>query len=276
MNDKTTSLFKKFRHMFFDTIETRDELIELLADAKERDILDMDAYLMLEGVLSVSDMQARDIMIPRTQMVMIERDDPIESFLPAVLESGHSRFPVVGDDKDKIIGILMAKDLLNFVVHKEQSFSIRDHLRPAVFVPESKRLNVLLKEFRSNRNHMAIVVDEYGGISGLITIEDILEEIVGEIVDEHDVDNEDATIRRQDGDNYAVDALTKIDDFNEFFDAKFSDEECDTVGGLLMQAFGHMPKKGEHIIIDDFQFEVIEADDRRVHRLRVKRQPPKD
>lgn len=276
MNDKTTSLFKKFRHMFFDTIETRDELIELLADAKERDILDMDAYLMLEGVLSVSDMQARDIMIPRTQMVMIERDDPIESFLPDVLESGHSRFPVVGDDKDKIIGILMAKDLLNFVVHKDKSFSIRDHLRPAVFVPESKRLNVLLKEFRSNRNHMAIVVDEYGGISGLITIEDILEEIVGEIVDEHDIDNEDATIRKQDEDHYAVDALTKIEDFNEFFDAKFSDDEYDTIGGLMMQAFGHMPKKGEHTTIEDFLFEVMEADDRRIHRLRVKRQPMKD
>lgn len=270
--DHPRGLLSKIRHFLFNAVQTRDHLAHVLKRAKTQEIIESDVYEMIQGVLSVSDLQARDIMIPRSQMVVIEKEQPLNEFIPNIVESGHSRFPVIGEDKDDVIGILLAKDLLGHVFHhQDQNFQIRDFIRPVFFVPEAKRLNVLLKEFRINRNHMAIVVDEYGGVCGLITIEDILEEIVGEIADEHDIQAQDNLIRRQDADHYAVDSLTPIESFNEYFDAGFSDEQSDTVGGLVMQAFGHLPKKGESMQIEDFEFEVLKADDRRIKRLRVKR-----
>lgn len=266
------SIWRRLTRLIFPQLKNRQHLTEKLREAKDNNVIDNDAFHMVEGVLAVSDLQARDIMIPRSRMVMIEKEEPLNEFLPKIIESGHSRFPVTADDKDDVIGILLAKDLLGHVLHhKDQPFQIRDFLRPVFFVPESKRLNILLKEFRMNRNHMAIIIDEYGGVCGLVTIEDILEEIVGEIADEHDNEAQDAQIRRQDADHYAVDALTPIEDFNEYFNAHFSDEQNDTVGGIVMQHFAHMPQKGEKTQIGDFVFEVMSADDRRLKRLRVKR-----
>lgn len=270
--EKGKSVWERISRFIFPQMESRKHLTEKLVEAKDNNVIDNDAFHMVEGVLAVSDLQARDIMIPRSRMVMIEKEEPLEEFLPKIIESGHSRFPVTGDDKDDVIGILLAKDLLGHVLHhKDQHFQIRDILRPVFFVPESKRLNVLLKEFRVNRNHMAVVIDEYGGVCGLITIEDILEEIVGEIADEHDSESQDAHIRRQDADHYAVDALTPIEAFNDYFNAHFVDEQNDTIGGMVMQRFGHMPQKGEKTQISSFVFEVLSADDRRLIRLRVKR-----
>jgi magnesium and cobalt transporter len=259
--------------MLFRKIKTKEALQKKLLEARDNGVLEQDALQMLEGVLSVSEMQARDIMIPRAKMVVIEKDETPNEFLPKIVESGHSRFPVIGDDKDNVVGILLAKDILGHLYHHDdEDFNIREFMRPAVFVPESKRLNLLLKDFRNKRNHLAIVSDEYGGVSGLITIEDILEEIVGDIADEHDIEGQQNFIRRQDADHYAVAGLTPIEMFNDYFDAKFSDEEFDTIAGLVTQAFGHLPKKGEITRITDFQFEVVDADDRQVHRLRVIRQ----
>ncbi len=247
----------------------RDQLLEVLREAQQRGILDADALAMIEGVLAVSEMQVRDIMIPRAQMVTVERDTPPEEFLPTVLQSGHSRFPVLGESRDEVVGILLAKDLLAYFASEEKDpHFVRDHLRPAVFIPESKRLNVLLKEFRANRNHMAIVVDEYGGVAGLVTIEDVLEQIVGEIEDEYDIE-EGATIARVGENVYTVKALTDIEDFNEYFGAQLSDEEFDTIGGLVVNRLGHLPKRGEEVTIDRFRFKVLRADNRRVHLLQV-------
>jgi magnesium and cobalt transporter len=266
------TLWSRVTALLFPQLQSRSHLTEKLVEAKDNNVIDDDAFHMVEGVLAVSDLQARDIMIPRSHMVVIEKDESLDEFLPKIIESGHSRFPVTGDDKDDVIGILLAKDLLGHVLHtRDQHFQIRDFLRPVIFVPESKRLNVLLKEFRINRNHMAVVIDEYGGVCGLVTIEDILEEIVGEIADEHDSEAQDAQIRRQDADHYAVDALTPIEVFNEYFNAHLSNEQNDTVGGVVMQQFGHMPQKGESTQIGTFIFEVLAADDRRLKRLRVKR-----
>jgi len=224
---------------------------------------------MIEGVLQVSEMQVRDIMIPRAQMVVVERDAPLEKIIPVLTASAHSRFPVIGDSRDEVVGILLAKDLLAYFGNNgPRVFNIRDVLRPAVFIPESKRLNVLLKEFRASRNHMAIVVDEYGGVAGLVTIEDVLEQIVGEIADEHDID-EDADIKPYKDDIYTVKALTTVNDFNEYFNADFSDEEFDTIGGLVMQSFGYLPKRGESADIGRFHFRVLHADNRRIYLLRV-------
>lgn len=271
-SDHSKNFWLRFTRFLFPQLESRKHLTEKLVEAKDNNVIDNDAFHMVEGVLAVSDLQARDIMIPRSRMVMIEKDESLDELLPKIIESGHSRFPVTGDDKDDVIGILLAKDLLNHVLHHtDQHFQIRDLLRPVFFVPESKRLNVLLKEFRMNRNHMAVVIDEYGGVCGLITIEDILEEIVGEISDEHDSESQDAHIRRQDADHYAVDALTPIDAFNDYFNAHFNDDQNDTIGGMVMQHFGHMPQKGERTQISSFVFEVLSADDRRLKRLRVKR-----
>lgn len=268
----TESLWSRISRFIIPQLESRKHLTEKLEEAKDNNVIDNDAFHMVEGVLAVSDLQARDIMIPRSKMVMIEKDEELDEFMPKIIESGHSRFPVTGDDKDDVIGILLAKDLLGHVLHhKDQHFQIRDFLRPVFFVPESKRLNVLLKEFRVNRNHMAVVIDEYGGVCGLVTIEDILEEIVGEIADEHDLEAQDAHIRRQDADHYAVEALTPIDTFNDYFNAHFHDDQNDTIGGMVMQHFGHMPQKGESTQIGAFIFEVLMADDRRLQRLRVKR-----
>lgn len=252
--------------------EDREQLLELLHSSFERNLMDADALAMIEGVLQVADMQARDIMVPRAQMDVIDINDAPEAFIPFVIETAHSRFPVIDGDKDKVIGILLAKDLLRYYAGEE--FDVREMLRPAVFIPESKRLNVLLKEFRSNRNHIAIVVDEYGGVAGLLTIEDVLEQIVGDIEDEYDFDETEDNIVSQPGGRHRVKATTEIADFNTTFQTEYSDEDYDTVGGLVMSRFGRVPKRGEEIAIDDFTFKVLRADSRRVHSLLVERKAP--
>ena len=249
--------------------QDRQELLGVLRDAGERGLVDGDALSMIEGVLEVSDLQVRDIMVPRAQMVFIRRDQRAASILPVVVESGHSRFPVMDEDRDDIVGILLAKDLLRLIAEKRERFDIREYMRPALFVPESKRLNVLLREFRRNRNHMAIVVDEYGGVSGLVTIEDVIEQIVGEIDDEFDVED-DQNIRRDAERQFTVRGVTRIAEFNEFFGARLSEEEgFDTVAGLLMKQLGHLPRRGESATIDGFEFRVLRADRRRIDALRV-------
>ena len=250
--------------------EPRDvgELIEALRDASDRGLLGSDALVMLEGVLSVADMQVRDIMVPRSQIVFVERDEPADKLLARVVESGHSRFPVIGGDRDQILGILLAKDLLRLHAAGEEPFEMREFMRPAIFVPESKRLNVLLKEFRRSRNHIAIVVDEYGGVSGLVTIEDVIEQIVGEIDDEHDTED-DQLIRREGPREFTVSALAPIAEFNKYFGTEFSDEEYDTIGGLVMQEFGRLPRRGETIHVHKWEFRILRADRRRIDSLRV-------
>jgi magnesium and cobalt transporter len=254
--------------------EDREELLELLHGAFEHKLLDADALSMIEGVLQVSEMTVRDIMIPRAQMDVVSIDDNPEDFLPLVLDTKHSRFPVIGENKDDVVGILLAKELLNFY-RTPDSFSLRDTLRPAVFVPESKRLNVLLRDFRANRNHIAIVVDEYGGVSGLVTIEDVLEQIVGDIEDEYDFDESEDNIIAESGGRFRVKAQTEIADFNAHFHADFADDEFDTVGGLVLQAFGRLPKRGETATIGDFLFRVVRADSRRLYTLQVEPVAPK-
>ena len=247
----------------------REQLVESLRDAQQRELLDPEALTMIEGVLQVAEMQVRDIMVPRAQMAVVERDAVLETILPVVIESAHSRFPVIGDNRDEVVGILLAKDLLAYCGQEQATdFNVRDILRPAVFIPESKRLNVLLKEFRASRNHMAIVVDEYGGVAGLVTIEDVLEQIVGEIVDEHDIE-EDAYIKKHNDNVCAVKALTPIEEFNHYFLSNFSDDEFDTIGGLVMHRFGRLPRRGEVISIDRFRFKILNADSRRIHLLQV-------
>ena len=252
----------------------RQELISVLRDATGRDLLSQDALDMMEGVLQVSEMQVRDVMIPRAQVDVVDRSQKPEDYLPAVIETAHSRFPMIDGDKDKVLGILLAKDLLKYFYISEKNrgreFDIDDVLRPAVFVPESKRLNILLKEFRTSRNHMAIVVDEYGGVSGIITIEDVLEQIVGEIEDEYDVEEDDIAIRRRDDGNYLVKALTTVEDFNDYFQTSFSDQDVDTIGGIVMTSLGHLPKRGETIEIEKYEFEILRADSRRIHLMKVK------
>jgi magnesium and cobalt transporter len=253
------------------TGEPRDleQLADVLADARDRGLIDADVLEMLESVLEVSEIQVRDVMVPRSQMVVINRDDPVEKILPVVIESGHSRFPVVGEDRDEVAGILLAKDLLRFFVEDDRDdFDIRECLRPAVFIPESKRLNVLLKEFRVSHNHMAIVVDEYGGVSGLLTIEDVLEQIVGDIGDEYDVD-EGEGIRKEADRTWTVPALTRIEEFNAAFGTRFTDEEYDTIGGLVLHELGRMPRRGETIQIGGLELKVTRADRRRIEALRV-------
>jgi magnesium and cobalt transporter len=250
--------------------EARDlgELIEDLRAASERGLFDGDALVMLEGVLAVAEMQVRDIMVPRSQMVTVDRDESPDKLLKLVVESGHSRFPVIGEDRDQVVGVLLAKDLLRLHSEGSDSFEIREYMRPATFVPQSKRLNVLLKEFRRSRNHIAIVVDEYGGVAGLVTIEDVIEQIVGEIDDEHDVDD-DQPIRQEGDRQFTVHALTPIAEFNEFFGTAFSDEEYDTIGGLIMHEFGRLPRRGEAIMIGQLEFRILRADRRRIDSLRV-------
>lgn len=252
--------------------EDREQLIELLHSAYENQLLDADALSMIEGVLQVSEMQVRDIMIPRSQMDVIDITDPPEKFIPFVIETAHSRFPVIDENKDDVIGILLAKDLLRYYAGDED-FNVRDMLRPAVFIPESKRLNVLLKEFRSTRNHIAIVVDEYGGVAGMVTIEDVLEQIVGDIEDEYDFDETEDNIIRDVHGRYRVKALTEIADFNEVMGTEFSDEEFSTIGGLVVSKFGHMPKRGEQISFDSLGFTVLRSDSRRLHSLLVVKLP---
>jgi magnesium and cobalt transporter len=264
---QTKTWLEKLAQALLGEPQDREQLISLLRDSEQRNLFDSDALGMIEGVLQVSEMQARDIMIPRSQMVILERDSDIKDILPIVVESNHSRFPVIGESLDEVIGILLAKDLLPyFVAGNKSKFYLRDIIRPAIVIPESKRLNILLNEFRSSRNHMAIVVDEYGGVSGLVTIEDVLEQIVGEIEDEHDID-EDAFIKDHGDQNYTVKALTPIDDFNEYFTCNFTSDEYDTIAGLLLNRMGHLPKRGEVIEFDGFHFKILRADNRRIHLL---------
>ena len=247
----------------------REELLAVLADAGEQQLVDAEALAMIQGVMETGELQVRDIMIPRGQITALEQDWPLEKIMPVVVDSGHSRFPVIGDSKDQVIGILLAKDLLRFSMPGfEEKFDLKRFLRPAVFVPESKRVNVLLKDFRGSRNHMALVIDEYGGVSGLVTIEDVLELIVGDIDDEYD-EIEGAAILKQDEARYLVNGLTPIEDFNAHFGVEFSDEEFDTVGGLVIHRFGHMPRRGEQVALGRFRFNVQRADSRRVHLLQV-------
>jgi magnesium and cobalt transporter len=250
--------------------QDRKELVTLLREAADRGLIDSDALIMLEGVLEVGDLQVRDIMVPRAQMVVVRRDQPAARILPVVVESGHSRFPVMDEDRDDIVGILLAKDLLRLTTaEKRERFDIREYMRPAVFVPESKRLNVLLKEFRRNRNHMAIVVDEYGGVAGLCTIEDVIEQIVGEIDDEFDVED-DQNIRRDAEAQFTVRGVTRIDEFNEYFGTRLPEGAgVDTIAGLLMKQLGRLPRRGETASIDGFEFRVLRADRRRIDALRV-------
>jgi len=248
----------------------RAELIDLLREARRDHLFDDEEESMLEGVLDVSEMQVRDVMIPRSQMVVLDRDAEPAALLEAIIDSGHSRFPVIGDDRDEVVGILLAKDLLRFYAENSSGrFSIREVLRPPIFIPESKRLNVLLREFRVSHNHMAIVVDEYGGVSGLLTIEDVLEQIVGDIGDEHDPD-EIAYFNKESDGVYTVTALARIEDFNEEFGTGLGDDEYDTIGGLVIGELGRLPRRGEVVSLDDIQFTVIKSDRRRVYTLRAR------
>jgi magnesium and cobalt transporter len=252
--------------------EDRDQLIELLQSAHTRNILDADALSIIEGALGVSEMSVRDVMIPRSQMDVINIHETPDKFIPYVIGTGHSRFPVIDRDRDHVIGILLAKDLLRFYAGEEE-FDVRDMLRPVVFVPESKRLNVLLRDFKTNRNHMAIVVDEYGGVAGLVTIEDVLEQIVGEIEDEYDYEEAGDNIIREKSGRFRVKAQVPIADFNESFGTEFPDEEHDTIGGLVISRFGRLPKRGESAVIGGLKFHVLRADSRRLHTLQVEQLP---
>ncbi|SDM78229.1 magnesium and cobalt transporter [Franzmannia pantelleriensis] len=254
-----------------DEPSSRDELLSFLREAGTRLRLDQDALTIIEGALQISDQQVREVLIPRSQVNTIGMEQAPEEYLPVILETGHSRYPVVGENLDEVHGILLVKDLLPLLSQsqdKRQHFALDSVLRPAMFVPESKRLNSLLKEFRDTHNHMAVVVDEYGGTAGIVTIEDILEQIVGDIEDEHDTDEEDDIRELGDG-RYAIRALTPIDDFNERFETRFSDEEFDTVGGLVMQRFGHLPRRGEHAELGGWRFTVLNADNRRIRLLQA-------
>jgi magnesium and cobalt transporter len=264
---------KRITHAIGAEPRDREELLELFDQARQRGLFDADAEEMLNGVLAVADMQVRDIMVPRSHMVVVERDASPEALLPIIIESGHSRFPVIGDNRDEIVGILLAKDMLRyFAGGRDAAFSIKDYMRVPVFVPESKRLNVMLRDFRASHNHMAIVVDEYGGVSGLVTIEDVIEQIVGEIDDEHDIE-EDSYIHAEGDRHFVVKALTPIEDFNEYFGTNFSDDLYDTIGGLVTHELGHLPRRGEILDYGGFRFRVQRASRRRVDVLQVTRAP---
>jgi magnesium and cobalt transporter len=267
-----SSWLDRLVQIFSSEPKDRSELIELLREAQARNLFDSSAQAMIEGVLQVSELQVRDIMIPRSQMVVVEEEHSVQEMLPTIIQSAHSRFPVIGDSRDEVVGILLAKDLLRFLSDEDrEDFNINDILRPAFIVPESKRLNILLNEFRNSRNHMAIIVDEYGGVSGLVTIEDVLEQIVGDISDEHDSE-EDQYISYSEDDKYAlVKALTPVEDFNEYFNEALESSEFDTIGGLVTNHFGRVPKRNETIVVGPFRFEVISADSRRIHLLKVVR-----
>ena len=265
------SLLERLSALLSREPEDRDELLALLHSAFDRNLIDADALTIIEGALQMSDMQVRDVMVPRAQMDCVHLDDPIDVIANFAIDTAHSRFPAIGDGKDDVAGILLAKDLLRYFAGRE--FDLRDMLRPAVFVPESKRLNVLLREFRVSRNHMAIVVDEYGGVAGLVTIEDVLEQIVGDIEDEYDFDEVGDNIRLDHSGRYRVKATTEIEDFNEAFATHFSDEEYDTVGGLVIRHFGRLPKRGEAVELEGLRIQVLRADSRRVYTLIVERLP---
>ena len=271
MQNKKRYIYQKIFRFFLNLLtqepSNREGLIEILRNAENRNLLDADALLMIEGALHVSETHVRDIMVPRVQMIIIDNSAKPEEILKSVVESGHSRFPVIGDSNDEIEGILLAKDLLNYYADPDKNFDIKDVMRPTVFIPESKRLNVLLREFRMSRNHMAIVVDEYNGVAGLVTIEDVIEEIIGEIEDEHDHEDNEININTHDNNRYTVKALTPISEFNEFFNTEIPDNEYDTVGGFVINTFGYLPKRGEIIDFERFNIKILRADKRRVHLI---------
>jgi len=254
-------------------VKDREQIVEFLAGFVERGVLTPDELTMLEGVLKVADAHTRDIMVPRSHMVVVSKDQSPEEILKVISESNHSRFPVIGDDRDEVVGIVLAKDALKQYIRDSTAFNLETLMRPAVFIPESKRLDTLLAEFRESRNHMAIVVDEYGGVAGLATIEDVLEQIVGEIDDEHDADAA-PPIQPQDGGKFVVQALTRIEEFNDFFNTDVSDADYDTVGGLVMHELGRLPRRGEQLDYSGLRFKVLRGDRRRLHTLEVTRLPP--
>ncbi len=270
MNDDTDrpTLLERLSALALREPADREQLVALLRSAYKKNLLDADALSIIEGAMTVSEIQVRDIMIPRAQMDVIDINEPIEQFISVVISTAHSRFPVIGENRDDVIGVLLAKDLLRHYAGEEE-FNVREMLRPAIFVPESKRLNVLLREFRASRNHMAIVVDEYGGVAGLVTIEDVLEQIVGDIEDEYDFDEASDNIILESSGRYRVKALTQIADFNAAFETSFSDEDYDTVGGLVIAHLGRLPKRGESITLEGLRIQVLRADSRRVYTLTV-------
>lgn len=252
--------------------QNREQLMEVLRDAQERDILSEEMLNMIERISQVSEMQVREVMIPKAQMVVINKNSQLEDFLQSVIESGHSRFPVMDEEGKDIVGMLLAKDLLKYVFDKDDKnvFKMKDLLRPATFTSQSKRLDILLREFRDTRNHIAIVLDEYGHVAGLVTIEDVLEQIVGDIEDEYDLDDDDDQIKKLDEKTFIVKASTTIEEFNEEFDCKFSEDEFDTIGGIVLNRFGHFPKRGERVKLQDYRFKVLQSDSRRIYLLEVK------
>ena len=263
------SLLKKLFSGIFRKKSERTRLLELLKESQQKGLIDMDALIMIEGVFQVSEMRVRDIMVPRSHMVIIQKDQSVETMLSIVSSSGHSRFPVIDESLDEIVGILLAKDLAYYTDESSRkSFELKDILRPAVFVPESKRLNVLLKDFRTSRNHMAVVIDEYSGVAGLVTIEDVLEQIVGEIDDEHDAADA-VNIHRHGFNRFTLKGVTPITEFNSFFNTEFSNDQFDTVAGLILNELGHMPQRGEEVIIDNYQFKIISSSSRRINNLQV-------
>ncbi len=264
----TKGWLDRIYNVFTGEPQNQKQLLDLLKNLQSHQLLGVDELNMIEGVLQVDDMQVRDIMIPRGQMVVLDHEDTIEEIIQKITDSGHSRFPVIDDDKDDVVGILLAKDLLQLSLNQSQEFEINEYIRPASFIPESKRLNVLLKEFRVNRSHMAMIVDEYGGVSGLITIEDVLEQIVGKIDDEHDED-EEIDIQPHGSNRYSVRALTPLPEFNEYFDTEYESEDIETIGGLLLRQFGRLPERGESIALDNLTFKVLNADSRQVHLYQV-------
>lgn len=269
IDPRAKSWIDKIAQVFSDEPTDTKSLLELLRNAEQDQVLDADTLGIIEGALQVSSMQVRDIMIPRSQVVTVAADLSLSEILDSVSKASHSRFPVVGENVDNVMGILLAKDLLPLVLNgNQEKFNIKDIVRPATFVPESKRLNILLKEFRETRQHMAIVIDEYGSVCGVVTIEDVLEQIVGEIEDEFDVDD-DSYIKKFDEQNYIVKALTPVDEFNEYFETDFSDQEFTTIGGLVLQEFGHIPERGEMIMIGDFSVIILNADSRQIKLLKV-------
>ena len=270
-NGTSRSWLERVGQFFSSTPGDRSELLDLMRSMRDSDIIDGDTLGIIEGAICVSEMQVREILIPRSQMVSIRASDDPRDFLPTIIDCAHSRFPVLGDDPDEIIGILLAKDLLALILEpaRMERFVIKDHVRSAMVVPESKRLDSLLREFRITKNHMAIVVNEYGGVAGLVTIEDVLEQIVGEIEDEHDIDDDDYLIKDLEGDDFTVKAITPIDEFNEHFKTQYRDDEFDTIGGLVMQAFGHLPQREESVDMGNLRFTVLSADGRTIRLLRV-------
>lgn len=264
------SWLEKITDLFSDDPQSRQDIKEIVREAAERSIVDSETLTILEGALQVSEMQVRDIMIPRSQMISINLNDPLKDYLPQIIESAHSRFPVLGDDQDEVLGILLAKDLLPLILNENrEEFHLKQVLRPTTFVPESKRLNVLLQEFRATRNHMAIVVDEFGGVAGLVTIEDVLEQIVGEIEDEHDFDEDDSMIKEVEQGITMVKALTPIDDFNEHFNTRIQDKDFDTIGGIVVHHFGRVPECNETIRVESLSFKVVNGTSRQINLLEV-------